>query len=106
MSSVVSTPKPCSLRVGGDRVDGGLVVEVDLDGGQYAYCSSFYAESDRPGSRRHDLPVPLGVPWLAYSAKFPKATAKVTGELETLLAFYDCPAEHCRSGCRAAGRTR
>jgi transposase-like protein len=30
----------------------------------------------------------------AYSAKFPKATAKVTGELDTLLAFYDFPAEH------------
>jgi transposase-like protein len=30
----------------------------------------------------------------AYGAKFPKATAKVTGELETLLAFYDFPAEH------------
>jgi transposase-like protein len=29
-----------------------------------------------------------------YGAKFPKATAKVTGELETLLAFYDFPAEH------------
>ena len=30
----------------------------------------------------------------AYGAKFPKATAKVTGELDTLLAFYDFPAEH------------
>jgi transposase-like protein len=30
----------------------------------------------------------------AYGAKFPKATAKVTGELATLLAFYDYPAEH------------
>ena len=30
----------------------------------------------------------------AYAAKFPKAVAKVTGELDTLLAFYDCPAEH------------
>ena len=30
----------------------------------------------------------------AYGAKFPKATAKVTGELSTLLAFYDYPAEH------------
>jgi transposase-like protein len=30
----------------------------------------------------------------AYGAKFPKATAKVAGELATLLAFYDFPAEH------------
>jgi putative transposase len=30
----------------------------------------------------------------AYGAKFPKATAKVTKELDTLLAFYDYPAEH------------
>ena len=30
----------------------------------------------------------------AYGAKFPKATAKVAGELEVLLAFYDFPAEH------------
>ncbi len=29
-----------------------------------------------------------------YGAKFPKATAKVTKELDTLLAFYDYPAEH------------
>lgn len=30
----------------------------------------------------------------AYGAKFGKATTKVTGELEVLLAFYDFPAEH------------
>jgi transposase-like protein len=30
----------------------------------------------------------------AYGAKSPKAVAKVTGELDTLLAFYDFPAEH------------
>jgi transposase-like protein len=30
----------------------------------------------------------------AYGAKFPKATAKITGDLEQLLAFYDYPAEH------------
>jgi putative transposase len=27
-------------------------------------------------------------------AEFPKATAKITGELDTLLAFFDFPAEH------------
>jgi transposase-like protein len=30
----------------------------------------------------------------AYGAKFPKAAAKITGDLDQLLAFYDCPAEH------------
>ena len=29
-----------------------------------------------------------------YGAKWPKAVAKITGELDTLLAFYDYPAEH------------
>ncbi len=30
----------------------------------------------------------------AYGGKFPKATAKITGDLDQLLAFYDYPAEH------------
>ena len=30
----------------------------------------------------------------AYRAKFPKATAKITDDLDQLLAFYDYPAEH------------
>ena len=30
----------------------------------------------------------------AYAAKFPKAAAKITGDLDQLLAFYDYPAEH------------
>jgi transposase-like protein len=30
----------------------------------------------------------------AYGAKFPKAVAKITEDLDQLLAFYDCPAEH------------
>jgi len=30
----------------------------------------------------------------AYGAKFPKATEKITDDLEELLAFYDFPAEH------------
>jgi transposase-like protein len=30
----------------------------------------------------------------AYRAKFPKAAAKITGDLDQLLAFYDFPAEH------------
>jgi transposase-like protein len=30
----------------------------------------------------------------AYGARFPKATAKITDDLDQLLAFYDYPAEH------------
>ncbi|MFC9409646.1 IS256 family transposase [[Kitasatospora] papulosa] len=30
----------------------------------------------------------------AYGAKWPKTTAKITGEVDELLAFYDFPAEH------------
>ena len=30
----------------------------------------------------------------AYGAKFPKAAAKITGDEEELLAFFDYPAEH------------
>jgi transposase-like protein len=30
----------------------------------------------------------------AYGPKFPKAAAKITGDLDQLLAFYDYPAEH------------
>jgi transposase-like protein len=32
----------------------------------------------------------------AYGAKFPKATAKITDDVDQLLAFYDYPAEHWR----------
>ena len=31
---------------------------------------------------------------IAYGAKFPKAAAKITGDEDELLAFYDYPAEH------------
>jgi transposase-like protein len=30
----------------------------------------------------------------AYGAKFPKAVAKITDDVDVLLAFYDYPAEH------------
>ena len=30
----------------------------------------------------------------AYGAKFPKAVAKITDDVDELLAFYDYPAEH------------
>ena len=43
--------------------------------------------------RRHALDAVTGFK-AAYGAKFPKAVAKITDDLDELLAFYDFPAEH------------
>ena len=43
--------------------------------------------------RRHALDAVTGFK-AAYGAKFPKAVAKITDDLDELLAFYDYPAEH------------
>ena len=43
--------------------------------------------------RRHALDVMKAFE-AAYKAKFPKAVAKITGDVAELLAFYDYPAEH------------
>ena len=39
----------------------------------------------------HWLRIPVGT---LFGAKFPKAVAKMTDDLDQLLAFYDYPAEH------------
>jgi transposase-like protein len=43
--------------------------------------------------RRHALDA-VAVFQAAYGAKFPKAVAKITDDVDVLLAFYDYPAEH------------
>lgn len=43
--------------------------------------------------RRHALDAAAAFA-AAHGAKFPKATAKITDDLDQLLAFYDYPAEH------------
>ncbi len=43
--------------------------------------------------RRHALDAVAGFK-TAYGAKFPKAVAKITDDLDEILAFYDYPAEH------------
>jgi transposase-like protein len=43
--------------------------------------------------RRHALGA-VGRFEAAYGAKFPKAVAKITDDIDELLAFYDYPAEH------------
>ena len=43
--------------------------------------------------RRHALDAVAGFK-TTYGAKFPKAVAKITDDLDELLAFYDYPAEH------------
>ena len=41
------------------------------------------------------MPAPRRRPFdVAYGAKFPHATTKITSDLEELLRFYDYPAEH------------
>ena len=41
----------------------------------------------------------------AYGAKFAKATAKITGDLDQLLAFYDYPSPRRPSGCPLPGNS-
>ena len=41
----------------------------------------------------------------ADGAKFPKATAKITDDLDQLLAFYDYPAEHWVQSCARPTRS-
>ncbi len=48
----------------------------------------------RPQGGRPRPPDAAGAFEAAYGAKFPKAVAKITGDLDQLLAFYDYPAEH------------
>jgi len=43
--------------------------------------------------RRHALDAATAFA-AAYGAKFPKAAAKITDDLDELVAFYDYPAEH------------
>ena len=45
-------------------------------------------------SQRHPNRPDLAERRNTYAAKFPKATAKITDDLDVLLSFYDYPAEH------------
>ncbi len=73
-----------------------LQAEVD------AYIAAFTAERDANGRRLvvcngyhepREVLTSAGAD-AAYGAKFRKATAKITDDLDQLLAFYDYPAEH------------
>ena len=52
-----------------------------------------WRRSGTPRTSRHALDAVAAFE-AAYGAKFPKAVAKITDDLEELLAFYDYPAEH------------
>ena len=52
-----------------------------------------WRRSGTPRTSRHALAAVKAFE-AAYGAKFPKAVAKITDDLEELLAFYDYPAEH------------
>jgi hypothetical protein len=50
---------------------------------------------DPPGRRQGPCPIAAAKAFAAeYGAKWPKAAAKITDDLDVLLAFYDYPAEH------------
>ena len=52
-----------------------------------------WPRSRTPRTSRHALDAVAGFK-TTYGAKFPKAVAKITDDLDELLAFYDYPAEH------------
>ena len=52
-----------------------------------------WRRSGAPRTRHHALAAVKAFE-AAYGAKFPKAAAKITDDLDQLLAFYDYPAEH------------
>ena len=59
-----------------------------IPGAKKALAEIYNAED-----RRHALDAAVAFE-AAYGAKFPKAVAKITDDLDELLAFYDFPAEH------------
>jgi transposase-like protein len=75
--------------------------ERDLSGAAYVYCWA----SAQPAARkalaqirdaedREHAEKAVRDFAVAYSAKYPKAAAKITDDADQLLAFYDFPAEH------------
>jgi transposase-like protein len=59
----------------------------------YPGAKKALAEIWNAEDRRHAL-VAVAAFEAAYGVKFPKAVAKITDDIEELLAFYDYPAEH------------
>ena len=74
----VSQDRECALSV----------AEVGASRGKKALAEIWNAED-----RRHALDAVTAFKAL-YGAKFPKAVAKITDDVEELLAFYDYPAQH------------
>jgi transposase-like protein len=60
------------------------------------HCRSLLIRARRKHSRRSEDHARAAAKAFeaAYGTKFPKAAAKVTDDLDQLLAFYDYPAEH------------
>ncbi len=66
----------------------GRAAEVGAPVGQGALVEIYNAQD-----KQHAL-VAAKAFEIDFGAKFPKAVAKITDEIDTLLAFYDYPAEH------------
>ena len=75
---LVSQDRECSCRA----------AKIGASGGQEALAEIWNAED-----KRHALDA-VKTFEAAYGAKFPKAVAKITDDVEQLLAFYAFPAEH------------
>ena len=75
---LVSQDIECSCRA----------AEVGASGAKKALAEIWNAED-----KRHALDAVTAFE-AAYGAKFPKAVAKITNDIEQLLTFYDYPAEH------------
>jgi Transposase, Mutator family len=69
-------------------------IHIEPSGGRHTDALIFYAaEIWNAEDKRHALDAAKAFQ-AAYGAKFAKATAKITHDLDQLLAFFDFPAEH------------
>ena len=86
----VPEPRRAAVLVAQDRQRPRRPAQVGPSGGEGgARRRSTTPRTRRPRPRRRE-----GVRSTSYGAKWPKAVAKITDDLDVLLAFYDYPAEH------------
>lgn len=71
-----------------DRQSAGRAAQIGAPGRKKAL-----AEIDNAEDREHAEAAAKAFADV-YGAKWPKVAAKITEDLDVLLAFYDCPAEH------------
>jgi hypothetical protein len=77
-------PGDGSGHEGGKDSSPSLIDEIVREGARRTLAGALQAEVDAVTAFQ-----------AAYGAKFPNAVAKITDDLDQLLAFYDFPCEHC-----------